>query len=190
MLAAVLGAAAIIGFAAVLSGTFSGLVPGGEPSSSRLPTPEPNYVPSLEGRHIDAILANSEWNTEFELQIQQAYDDDLPAGIVVRQAPEAGVKMLNRGIVILTVSKGPQKVPMPPIIGSSVDFALRTLSEQEIPFIVVESAEYDEGIVGRTSFAPDQLVDRVNDVVEVYIGMRDVERIDGEYDKNSASDSD
>lgn len=175
-----LGAVAIVGFAVLLSSQLNGT---SQPSpnhseSARAPVPEPHYVPSLEGRHIDAILGNAEWTRDFEIQVRYDYHDSLPEGIVIRQGPQSGVHMLNRGIIILTVSRGPQKVPMPAIIGSSVDFALRTLSEEGIPFVVIESEEYDEGVVGSTSFAPDQLVDKVNDIVEVYIGMRDVEHIE------------
>ncbi|MBS4785978.1 MAG: PASTA domain-containing protein [Clostridiales bacterium] len=161
---------------------FSGLIGGfhwdlgflqsGEPQ--RISFPEPNIVPSLEGRHIDTITSNEEWNEQFQFSIRYTYDDNNPEGIVIDQGPDAGVKMLNRGTIILTVSKGAQNVPMPNIVGSRIDFAFTTLTEMGIRYVVIESTDYPEGIVGSTSVPEGQTVDRVNDTIYVTIGQHEV----------------
>lgn len=162
---------------------FSGMIDGtslnwgamfGQEKEQYVQFPEPNYVPPLEGRHIDTIVANEEWNEQFQFSVRYTYDDNTPEGIVIHQGPEAGVKMINRGTIILTVSKGAQNVPMPNIVGSRIDFAFTTLTEMGIRYIVIESTEYPEGIVGSTSVPEGQTVDRVKDVIYVTIGQHEV----------------
>ena len=63
---------------------------------------------------------------------------------------------------------------MPNIVGSRIDFAFTTLTEMGIRYIVIESTEYPEGIVGSTSVPEGQTVDRVKDVIYVTIGQHEV----------------
>ena len=163
-------AAGFIGLAVLLSGR----IQTGQEQWEKVPLPEPRYVPSLEGRHIDTILSNEQWEQEFAFSVRYAYSETVPEGVVIDQGPDSGVKMLHRGTVILTVSKGSQKVPMPGLVGSHRDFALRTLTEMDIRYIVQETPEYPEGIVGKTSVVEGQLVDKETDTVYVYVGMHQV----------------
>lgn len=71
----------------------------------------------------------------------------FPKGLSSAQAPDAGVKMINKGYVLLTVSRGPQNVKMPGLVGSNLDFALKTLGDMGIRYELVETEEYAPGIV-------------------------------------------
>ena len=110
--------------------------------------PEPHYVPSLEGRYVETITSNAEWSDLFQFSIKYVYDDSIPQGIVISQSPDAGVKMINKGYVLLTVSRGPQNVKMPGLVGSNLDFAL----------------------VGKTSVVEGQTIDKTRDIVQIYVG--------------------
>lgn len=133
--------------------------------------PEPHYVPSLVGRYVDTITTNSEWSDLFRFSVKYVYDDTIPEGIVISQAPDAGVKMINKGYVLLTVSRGPQNVKMPGLVGSNLDFALKTLGDMGIRYELVEMEEYAPGIVGKTSVVEGQTIDKTKDTVQIYVGV-------------------
>ena len=133
--------------------------------------PEPHYVPSLVGRYVDTITTNSEWSDLFRFSVKYVYDDTIPEGIVISQAPDAGVKMINKGYVLLTVSRGPQNVKMPGLVGSNLDFALKTLGDMGIRYELVETEEYAPGIVGKTSVVEGQTIDKTKDTVQIYVGV-------------------
>ena len=132
--------------------------------------PEPHYVPSLEGRYVETITSNAEWSDLFQFSIKYVYDDSIPQGIVISQSPDAGVKMINKGYVLLTVSRGPQNVKMPGLVGSNLDFALKTLGEMGIRYELVGSEEYPPGIVGKISVVEGQTIDKTRDIVQIYVG--------------------
>ena len=133
--------------------------------------PDPHYVPSLEGRYLDTITSNSEWSNQFQFSIKYVYDDTIPQGIVISQSPDPGVKMINKGYVLLTVSRGPQNVKMPGLVGSNLDFALKTLGDMGIRYELIETDEYAPGIVGKTSVVEGQTIDKTKDTVQVYVGV-------------------
>lgn len=141
-----------------------------EPTQAVTPAPEGNVVPNLLGMHINALVGNSDITGKFELYQREEFNEDYPAGVVVYQSPPAGVKMLNKGTVILTVSKGSVKVKMPDLTGSKLEFALQLLTTMDIPYQVQESDDYEPGIVWRTSIPYDQWVNKVNDKVTIYVG--------------------
>ena len=132
--------------------------------------PEPNLVPSLVGRHVDSVTSNAEWAEDFQFSLVYEYDDTVPEGIIIDQAPDPGVKMINRGIVILTVSQGSRNVQMPGLVGSKLEFALKTLGDMGIRYEIVESDAYAPGIVGQTSVVEGQTIDKTTDVVTITVG--------------------
>ena len=128
-------------------------------------------MPSLVGRYVDTITTNSEWSDLFQFSVKYVYDDTIPEGIVISQAPDAGVKMINKGYVLLTVSRGPQNVKMTGLVGSNLDFALKTLGDMGIRYELVETEEYAPGIVGKTSVVEGQTIDKTKDTVQIYVGV-------------------
>lgn len=73
-----------------------------------------------------------------EEQVNSEYD----RGQVARQTPDAGSRAAEDDTVTLTVSKGPEMIEVPDVVGDSVDDAKRTL--QEAGFQVDE----DRGLLG------------------------------------------
>ena len=92
------------------------------------------------------------------------------------------MKMINRGIIILTVSQGSRNVQMPGLVGSQLEFALKTLGDMGIRYEIVESDAYAPGIVGQTSVVEGQTIDKTTDVVTLTVGASadESEESDGE----------
>lgn len=107
-------------------------------------------VPSFEGQYIDVITTNSDYVSRFDFEPEYQYSDLYANGVVFQQLPEAGTLMPNRGTVILYVSKGRDTVPVPNLVGGTVDLAVQTLTDLELRYEIVEVAndKYLDGVVG------------------------------------------
>ncbi len=79
--------------------------------------PEPIDIPDLVGEtQSDAEQTVADVGFEAMVEDEQIFDDDVPAGSVASQSPAAGQG--TRGDTItLTISKGPELVTMPQVIG-------------------------------------------------------------------------
>jgi serine/threonine-protein kinase len=87
--------------------------------------PPKTTVPSVVGRQLDEALADLQ---DAELKGKQVrVDSDKPAGEVVKQSPKAGASVAEGSTVTLSISKGPQPVAVPNVIGSSFATASSTL---------------------------------------------------------------
>ncbi|MGW4750614.1 PASTA domain-containing protein, partial [Streptomyces sp. NPDC004290] len=67
---------------------------------------------------------------------------DLDAGQVVRQSPDAGARTGKGDTVTLTLSKGPERVEVPDVVGRNVDEARKTLEAAGF------KVEEDRGLLG------------------------------------------
>jgi beta-lactam-binding protein with PASTA domain/tRNA A-37 threonylcarbamoyl transferase component Bud32 len=101
----------------------------------------PVEVPSVVGQEQAAAVAALE---EAGLVVgfgEEEHDDDVPAGVVLRQAPAAQETVLRGDTVTLVVSKGPAPVEVPEVRGLQEDEATRLLSERglEVEVIYVDT---------------------------------------------------
>lgn len=81
--------------------------------------PQRFAVPALTGlSQSDATAALTSASLTVG-NISQVYDDHIPAGDVVRSAPASGVPLQRSTAVDLFISKGPQPVQMPQVVGLS-----------------------------------------------------------------------
>ena len=88
--------------------------------------PEPRTLPELEG----APRADAEAElVELGLQVTvtEEFSDEVEAGLVIRTDPPAGQQVAKDGPVTLFVSKGPDLIAVPDVIGMSLDEAVDTL---------------------------------------------------------------
>jgi eukaryotic-like serine/threonine-protein kinase len=96
-------------------------------------------VPSVVGETVDKALADlQEANLIGKVQ---RVDSDKPDGQVVSQRPTAGATVDEESRVIIRVSKGPQPVAVPNVIGSSFETASNTLLGRG--FAVARGADID-----------------------------------------------
>lgn len=95
-------------------------------------------VPDFVGKDIDAIKNNPDYTNRFEFIVKEDYNEEYPnKNIVYDQNPAKGTPMPNKGYVTLYVSKGSEMVSMPGLKGSTLEFATKTLTENELKYEVV-----------------------------------------------------
>ncbi|WP_369948955.1 protein kinase domain-containing protein [Merdimmobilis hominis] len=171
-LMAALVAILVVALIAVARGMFPELFHfGGEPSQPEVSSSQADTtVPKFVGQYIEAVMTNAEYQSRFELRTTSRYDSSYPAGVVVEQSTPEGAKMIHRGVIILTVSEGPQVVDMPDIVGSKLSFATKVLSQQGIRYQVLEVVDdsLEPGLVSKTSILPGEPLDKSQDVVFLY----------------------
>ena len=141
-----------------------------EPVSSEVLEPQ-NLVPSFIGMDYAQVQNNREYTGMYLFYVTEEYSDTVPAGQIMTQEPEADTVLKAGETIRLVVSKGPQKVEMPTIIGFSQDAAVQTLQSRGLIascFMVVNDGSYAAGCVVSASEPAGAQVD-VGTVITVYI---------------------
>ncbi|MGI6097651.1 MAG: Stk1 family PASTA domain-containing Ser/Thr kinase [Dethiobacteria bacterium] len=73
-------------------------------------------VPLVEGKSLkEAEIALAEAELEYEI-VSEVYDEQVPAGHVVSQNPEGGKTVRQGRVVELTLSIGPELIPVPDLV--------------------------------------------------------------------------
>jgi serine/threonine-protein kinase len=137
-----------------------------------------NYVPNFEGLTYAQVQNNRQYTSDYLFRVTEEYSDTAAAGIIIQQEPEAGAVLEDGETIRLVVSKGPQLVEMPSIIGFTQEGAIKELESRGLVpscFMVVNDGSYASGCVVRCSTdAGTQL--EVGSIVTVYIAAeRDVQ---------------
>ena len=150
-----------VGFRSTTSDVFddevpSGLVVGSEPAAgteirkfqpvSLLVSKGPQLfpLPNLTGGTLDQAKSSLNAAQMALGTVAEKFDEDAEAGIVLSQDPAAGTPARHGTPVALAVSKGPQPIAVPSVIGKSEDDAVAA----------IEAA----GLTARV--APDEVFDR------------------------------
>lgn len=81
--------------------------------------------------------------------------NNAPAGTVVGQTPAAGTKVDQGSTVTLTVSTGPQSIPVPNVIGASQNQASQELTGQGFNVTVVSEPSSDPSVQQGSVFRTD-----------------------------------
>jgi serine/threonine-protein kinase len=137
-----------------------------------------NYVPNFEGLTYAQVQNNRQYTSDYLFRVTEEYSDTAAAGVIIQQEPEAGAVLEDGETIRLVVSKGPQLVEMPSIIGFTQEGAIKELESRSLVpscFMVVNDGSYASGCVVRCSTdAGTQL--EVGSIVTVYIAAeRDVQ---------------
>ena len=141
-----------------------------EPASSEVMVPQ-NLVPNFIGMDYTQVQNNREYTSMYLFYVTEEYSDTAPAGQIIQQEPSADTVLKAGETIRLVVSKGPQKVEMPTIIGFSQDAAVQTLQSRGLIascFMVVNDGSYAAGCVVSASEPAGAQVD-VGTVITVYI---------------------
>lgn len=75
---------------------------------------------------------------------REAYSDTVPSGEIVSSTPSAGEELEKGTAVVITVSKGPEMIPVPELLGSAEADALAALQAQG--FMVELQQVYNESV--------------------------------------------
>lgn len=148
-----------------------------EDASSSVITQPQNLVPNLVGISYAQVQNHREYTGIYLFYVTEEYSDELPAGTILRQEPEAGTLLPAGETIRLVVSKGPKMVEMPQIIGFPQDSAVRELENRGLVpscFMVFNDGSYASGCVVSASVEAGTMAE-VGSTVVVYIAAdRDV----------------
>ena len=123
-------------------------------------------VPSVV--NLDAAAASELLeDAGFRPQVEEAFDDTVAVGLVIRQQPAAGTSIQRLEPVIVTVSRGPSLAPLPNVVGLPAADARVSLDQRG--FQVIEVAAFNEDVPAGTVLGQEPLagatVDRRSVVV-------------------------
>lgn len=104
----------------------------------------PTVVGTTQGDAVSRIS-----DTGLEAQVQQVFDERVPAGRVVSSTPLAGADQNKSDPVVLRVSKGPERYTVPTVAGSTRDAARQRLTAARLRVGPVSEA-YHESVPAGT----------------------------------------
>jgi serine/threonine-protein kinase len=105
----------------------------------------------------------------FKVDVRRVFDDEVEEGKVIDQSPAADIELEKGQTVTITVSRGPELVPIPAVAGQEAETATATL--QNLGFEVITSEEFStevpEGDVIRTEPPAGQSLPKGSEVTLV-----------------------
>lgn len=87
-------------------------------------------VPYLIGKKLELAQKELEKNDLDWKVIKETYSDKFPVGTIIAQIPSPNLTIKSNRPILLTVSKGQEKVPVPYLIGSNVRSARLALMQR------------------------------------------------------------
>ncbi|YCK80369.1 Stk1 family PASTA domain-containing Ser/Thr kinase [Arthrobacter sp. D3-18] len=103
-------------------------------------------LPGLTGGTLDEakIALNS---AEMALgNVTQAFDEKVPAGVVISQDPAKGAEVRHGTPVSLVVSKGPQPIPVPDVRGLTQDAAVKAIQDAGLKAVIAPETVNDKTV--------------------------------------------
>ena len=143
---------------------------GSEPNSYLL------VMPNFIGRMKTDVENNPQYS-DFEVVFEEENNNQYVEGMIFDQSVKYRTEVEEGTQVVLKVSKGPEKIPMPACIGRPIDEVTLELTELGISFQLIPnySAEYEYNIVYNQSVEAESEVavgDRMNKVY-IYYGAQE-----------------
>lgn len=92
--------------------------------------PERYEVPELDGRTTAQATSDLRRRHLAVGTTTQAWDEEVPVGEVVSSSPRAGTELKRDATVDLVVSKGPEPLPVPSVVGQTAAAATSTLEDK------------------------------------------------------------
>ena len=131
-----------------------------------------NLVPDFVGKNYDADVRNNRsYVGDYLFYVTLEYSDTVAEGRIIRQEPAAGEVLEKGGTISLVVSRGPQMIEMPNVIGFTQEGAVKELEGRGLVpscFMVVNDGSYAAGCVVRCSADAGSMVE-AGSVIVVYI---------------------
>ena len=131
-----------------------------------------NLVPDFVGLDYDAQVRNNRsYVGDYLFYVTLEYSDTVEKGRIIRQTPEAGEVIQKGDTISLVVSRGPQMMEMPDIIGQTQDSAVQELAAKGLNatcFTVVNDGSEAAGCVVSASEDAGTMVE-VGTTVVLYI---------------------
>ena len=105
-------------------------------------------VPNFIGRMKTDVDGNSQYG-DFNLVFEEENNNEYVAGMIFDQSVKYKTEVEKGTTVVLKVSKGPEKIPMPNCIGRSIEEVSAMLNEMQINYQLIPnfSAQYEYNVV-------------------------------------------
>ncbi|MDP9936961.1 serine/threonine-protein kinase [Paenarthrobacter nicotinovorans] len=78
--------------------------------------------------------------------VTQAFDEKVPAGVVIAQNPAKGKEVRHGTPVALVVSKGPQPIPVPDVRGLAQDAAVKAIQDAGLKAVIAPETVNDKSV--------------------------------------------
>ena len=135
-------------------------------------------IPDLVGKRYTSEIKDNDLYAGYRIVMTEENSSEVAAGIVISQDPVAGtLKTEEEQIIQIVVSKGPNLVEMPDIIGFTQANAIKQLDERGIQYkmqIIENDGTMAEGCVAKTDVLAGTKFDAGKTIVSVFIaGKRD-----------------
>ncbi|MET4542449.1 beta-lactam-binding protein with PASTA domain/serine/threonine protein kinase [Arthrobacter bambusae] len=78
--------------------------------------------------------------------VTEAFDEKVPAGVVIAQDPAKGTEVRHGTPVALEVSKGPQPIPVPDVRGKAQDAAVKALQDAGLKAVIAPERVKDKTV--------------------------------------------
>jgi len=135
-------------------------------------------IPDLVGKRYTSEIKDNDLYAGYRIAMTEENSSEVAAGIVISQDPVAGtLKTEEEQIIQIVVSKGPNLVEMPDIIGFTQANAIKQLDERGIQYkmqIIENDGTMAEGCVAKTDVLAGTKFDAGKTIVSVFIaGERD-----------------
>ncbi|KUM40649.1 Stk1 family PASTA domain-containing Ser/Thr kinase [Arthrobacter sp. EpRS71] len=79
-------------------------------------------------------------------EVTEAFDEKVPAGVVISQDPAKGTEVRHGTPVSLVVSKGPQPIPVPDVRGLAQDAAVKALQDAGLKAVIAPETVNDKTV--------------------------------------------
>lgn len=164
----------IMGFWSIMnqSGPVNPVVPDAQPTPTAT-IPPAEYIPDFVGMTYAQIQANGQYGGKYRFYLQEEYSDTVPAKEIISQDPLPNTEITSDGqrAITLVVSRGPENVVVPKIIGATQEAAIAELENRGLKARCVVQANdgsYAVGCVIKTDPAAEESVAPDSEVI-VYI---------------------
>ena len=127
-------------------------------------------VPNFVGRMRTDVENNSQYS-DFTIVFEEENNNDYVEEMIFEQSVKYRTEVEEGTTVVLKVSKGPEKVPMPNCVGMTVEEATAALAEAGINFQLVPnfSAEYEYNVIYEQSVEAETEVAIGSRAAKVYV---------------------
>lgn len=135
-------------------------------------------IPDLVGKRYLTEIKDSDLYAGYRIVMTEQNSSEVAQGVVISQDPLAGtLKTEENQIIRLVVSKGPNLVEMPDILGFTQANAIKQLDERGIQYrmqVVENDGTFAEGCVAKTDVVAGTKFDAGKTIVNAFIaGERD-----------------
>ena len=153
----------IVGVGLIFFGSYlayDNFIKGDEEQTTESPTvAEMIEVPNFVNSSYDMVAQNPVQNTRFKIVSVMEYSAEIEKGYIISQSIAPGTQVQAGTEITFVVSKGPEYVAIPTVVGTNVDYAKKTLEDAGfmVNIIIKENnGEYEEGLVASVTPAEGQ----------------------------------